>query len=258
MISGKEMRKRLQAAQILLLEPSTTREKFSAMCRMMSGIDSRIDAHLFALERHLSMWDKVSSGDVIGLSAEHLPENTEEEKKRKKWLLLFINGWRQLQSEVTRVQAELSSAHSSPTGDKASHFGKILHFAKGPFGIITFLAFSAVVAAQATAVTITIQNKGCGTMRPSSSFPISLPGLKLPAEPIAPGGSADVVIPGFTVNVDGSQKEAVVLSILNYTLSFQLPNNVKDVTLNGASLLGKKTTVKLSEKNQHILSLICL
>ena len=110
---------------------------------------------------------------------------------------------------------------------------------------------------QATAVDITIENKGCGTMYPSSSIPISLPGLKLPKDPIPSGGSAEITIPGVTVNVDGSRRGVVSLSVLNYSISIQLPSNILDVTFNGESLLGKKTKVRLSERNRHTLVLSC-
>ena len=257
-MGGKEAHRRLAAAQMLLLESLTSREKFSSIRALISGIHPKIDDSLSRIDQHLSAWDKVASGDVISLSAEHLPENTEEEKKRKKWLLIFVNSWRQLGSEVERVRAEMAAAEKAPSaGDKASHWGRVFRFARGPFGIVTILAAGAVFAMQATAVTITIQNKGCGTMYPSGSIPISIPGLSLPKDPIPSGGSANVVIPGVTVNVDGTQKGAVSLGVLNYSLSFQLPLNVKDVTMDGTSLLGKKTEVKLSEKNQHALSLVC-
>ena len=256
-MGGKEAHRRLAAAQMLLLEPSTTREKFSSVRTLIHGIHPSIDSSLSRIDQHLSTWEKVASGDVISLSAEHLPENTEEEKKRKKWLLLFINSWRQLGSEVERVRAEMAAAEKAETpGNNASHWGRVFRYAKGPLGLVTVLAVGVALMHQ-TAVTITVQNKGCGTMYPSGSIPISIPGLSLPKDPIPSGGSAQVVIPGLTVSVDGTQRGVVSLGVLNYSLSFQLPLNVKDVTMDGASLLGKKTEVKLSEKDQHVLSLVC-
>lgn len=256
-MNAAEMRKRLQAAQVLLMEPTTSREKFSAVRNLIQGINPAIDNALRRCDEHFSTWDKIESGDVIHLGAEHLPENTEEEKKRKKWVLLFINGWKDLKNEVTRVQGELSKLEQAETGaEKASVLGKVFGLAKGPLGIITILAVGAVVAMQATAVDIQIENRGCGTLYPSGALP-SLPGFKLPSEPIPSGGTARATLPALPVYVDGTIPGALSLKILTYSLSFQLPSSVDDVTLNGMSLLNKKTEVKLSDQDTHRFALIC-
>ena len=256
-MNHREAHKRLLAAQKLLLGPSTTREKFNSICALIQGINPAVDNVLAECQRQLSTLDKLQDGDVIGLSAEHLPENTEEEKKRKKWLLLFIHSWKQLKSEVARVEQEMHDAsNAQTTGGKTSHWGKIFGAAKGPLGIITVLAVGVAVMHQ-TSVEIAIQNKGCATMYPSGSIPFSLPGLSLPKEPIPSGGSAVATLPGLTVNVDGTASGAVSLKVLTYSLTFQLPSNIEDVTMDGASLLGKVTEVHLSEKDKHTLTLIC-
>ena len=103
-MNSREARKRLQAAQTLLLELSTTREKFTAIRNLINGIHPKIDSALHQCDEHLSTWDKIESGDVIHLTADHLPENTEEEKRRKKFLLLFIKSWKDLKGEVARVE----------------------------------------------------------------------------------------------------------------------------------------------------------
>ncbi|OGG72907.1 hypothetical protein A3A38_03275 [Candidatus Kaiserbacteria bacterium RIFCSPLOWO2_01_FULL_53_17] len=251
-----EAHKRLLAAHTLLMEPTTTREKFNSIRTLIEGVNPSLDAALARVEQELSTWDQIQDGDVIHLTAKHLPENTEEEKKRKKWLLLFINSWRQLKSEVARVEQELQSAdNAQTTGEKASHWGKIFSAAKGPLGIITVLAIGVAVMQQ-TSVEITIQNKGCATMYPSGSIPFSLPGLSLPKDPIPSGGSAVAELPGLTVNVDGTSSSALVLSVLTFSMTFQL-SDVDDVTLDGVSLLGKKTEVRLSESDEHTLILTC-
>lgn len=256
-MNSLDARKRLQAAQVLLLEPSTTREKFNSVRDLVRGINPHLDSALSRIEQHLATWSHIESGDVIHLTADHLPENTEEEKKRKKWLLLFINSWKQLKSEVARVQTELDASQgSNAPSDTGSLIGRILWKAKGPLGIVTVLAVG-VVALQQTGVEIMIQNQGCGTMQVSSSIPISLPGLKMPKDPIPSGGSSIVELPGLNVTVDGTAPGVLSLSVLSYALTFQLPTNIEDVTMNGASLLGKKTEVALSERDKHTLSLIC-
>lgn len=250
----REAHKRLIAAQALLMEPTTTREKISHVFTLLRGAHPSIDSMLHECEKHLSLFDKMASGDVIGLSADHLPENTEEEKKRKKALLLFIGSWRNLKSEVARVQAEFNQNPQSGV-DQASMWGRIFRGAKGPLGIVTVIAIG-VVALQQTSVEVTIQNKGCGTMQPSG-VPISIPGFKLPQDPIPNGGSAILTIPPFALNVDGTQKGTLSLSALTFSFGFELGSNIADVTLDGVSLLGKKTEVHLSEKDSHLLVLRC-
>jgi len=249
-----EAHKRLLAAQKLLLELSTTREKFNSICVLIQGINPAVDNALAECQRQLSTLDKLQDGDVIGLSAEHLPENTEEEKRRKKWLLLFIHSWKQLKSEVARVSQEI---HADPqtSGNTSSGWWRVLKGAKGPLGLVTVLAVG-VVLMQQTSVQVTIQNKGCATLYPSSSIP-SIPGFSMPKDPIASGGSAVMTIPPFVISVDGTQSGALALTALNYSFTFQLPSDIEDVRLNDTSLLGKKSEVHLSEQEKHTLTLSC-
>lgn len=250
-------RERLQAAQQLLLEPTTTRGKFNAVCTLIKGLNPQLDRVLGECQQHLSHIDKLQDGDVIGLTADHLPETTEEEKKRKRLLLLFINSWRQLKSEVTRVQNEFNNLDASQgAAGQASAWGKIFGAAKGPLGVITVIAIG-VVAMQQTSVEITIQNKGCGTMQVSGGMPINIPGLSLPKDPIPSGGSSVVTIPPLPMQVDGTKTGSLSLTALKYSLGFGLPSNITNVTFNEKSLLGTTTTIRLSEKDSHTLALIC-
>ena len=253
-MDAKESAKRMNAAYALLAEPTTTREKISHACVLLKGAHPKIDELVMQCEKALSTIGKIEEGDVIGLSADHLPENTEEEKKRKKALLLFIGSWRNLKSEVGRVQAEFNQNPQSGAG-QASMWGRIFRGAKGPLGVITVIAVG-VVAMQQTSVELIIQNKGCGTLQPSG-VPISIPGFKLPKDPIPSGGSAVATIPPLTMHVDGTQSGSLSLTALKYSLGFELPSSIKDVTLDGASILGKKTEVHLSEKDEHVLVLRC-
>ena len=259
MLFGMDTREggtRLIAAQKLLMEETTSREKFSHVSALVKGLHPKIDEVLTNCEKALSSIDKIQGGDVIGLSADHLPENTEDEKKRKKYLLLFLNSWRQLKSEVARVQAEFDQANGQNAAQQTSMWGKIFSGAKGPLGFVTVIAVG-VVAMQQTSVNITIQNNGCGTMQVSGGIPLNIPGLSFPKDPIPSGGSSVVTIPPLSMIVDGSKAGSLSLTALNYSLGFDLPNNIDDVTLNGASLLGKKTDVRLSESDSHTLELIC-
>ena len=255
----KEAHKRLLAAQTILLEPTTSIDKFNSISTLIRGIHPELDAMLVRVEKELGTFGKIQDGQVIDLVLEHLPEFTEEEKKRKKVLLLFLQTWNKLKGEIARVDAELSAANSSEdSGDKTSHWGRIFNFAKGPLGIVTILAVGIVLVMQQTGVQLTIKNQGCGTMVVSGSMPISLPGLSLPSDPIASGGSGVAIIPPLSLNVDGTQSGILTLNALTFSATFQLPSSISDVTLDGISLLNKKQDVSLSGKKEHTLTLVCL
>ncbi len=250
--------KRILAAKSLLLEPSISREQFTAVRSLIEGINPRLDDALMEIDRQIATVEKAIQGRVIELSAEHLPENTEEEKKRKRALLLFINTWNKFKSEVARVEQELQNAeHTQTPGSQVSVWGRIFNVIKNPFSLVTIVAIGAAVALHTTSVQIEIKNDGCGTMQPSSSIPFPLPGFRLPQDPIASGDTALAILPPLTVDVDGTARSAVILKTLNFSLTFGLPSNIKDVTLNSESLLGKKSQVRLSESKEHVLVLVC-
>ena len=254
----KQAHKRLFAAKALLLEPTTTREKFSAVRNLIEGINPGLDKALLQVDEAISTVEKVIDGRVIQISAEHLPENTEEEKKRKRALLLFLNTWNKLKSEVSRVAAELEHSEQAQTpAEHVSVWGRIFNIAKSPFGIITIVAVGIVVAMQTTSVEVVIQNQGCGTLQPFASIPFSLPGLSLPKDPIPNGGTATATLPPLPVNTDGTAQGMVTMRALTLTMTIQLPSNIRDVTLNGTSLLGKESKVYLSERQEHVLVLAC-
>ena len=88
-------------------------------------------------------------GDVIELAAEHLPEETAEQKKRKKALILFLRSWKNLKTEVGRVGKELDTQNESPSQRQQTRsVARIISGAKGPLGVITIIAVVAVVASQ--------------------------------------------------------------------------------------------------------------
>jgi hypothetical protein len=225
---------------------------------LIEGINPEIDKALLQVDGAISTVEKVLGGRVIQLGAEHLPENTEEEKKRKRALLFFINTWNKLKSEVSRVAAELEHSEQAQTpAEHVSVWGRIFNIAKSPLGVITLVAVGAVVALQTTSVEVFIKNQGCGTLQPFVSMPISLPGLSLPKDPIQSGGMAVAELPPLPVDIDGTVRGIVTMRALTLTMSLELPSNINDVTLNGASLLGKKSKVYLSERQEHELVLVC-
>lgn len=138
-------RERAEAAYKLLQEDATTFDKFQQILTLAKGINPKIDQLLESASKEISRIKKIQQGEVIELSAEALPENTEEEKKRKKFILLFIKYWKQLQSEINRVRLEMGSEKMDTGSGKVESIGRIAAFAKGPFGVITIVAVVAIV-----------------------------------------------------------------------------------------------------------------
>lgn len=134
----QDTKTRILTAYKLLSEETTTQEKFESVRMLIKGIHPRIDAHLEKISQALSDYKKFQKGEIIELTAEKLPENTEEEKRKKKALLLFIRNWKSLQSEVERVRQEFEKNQQGQ--DKITITNKILAGAKGPFGIVTICA----------------------------------------------------------------------------------------------------------------------
>lgn len=253
-----DAKRRLEATQSLFSGSTTSLEKLSAIRDLVRGLHKGIDEKLAQCEEAFSHIDKVASGDIVELSADHLPETTEEEKKRKKALLVFIRFWKDLQSEIARVQIELYTADATQSSaSNVSVWKKILGAAKGPMGITTIVAVGIAIALQATSVHMTIRNNGCGTMTPGS-LPIPLPGLSLPKDPIPNNSSAVATLPALTVSIDGTKSGMLYLQALKYmNISFQIPSDIRSVTLDGASLLKKNTEVKLGDRKEHEIVFNC-
>ena len=132
--------KRIEAGYQLLQENTTTRQKFELIRTLLKGINPKIDQSLETVSKLLSDVEKISNNEIIELSAEYLPENTDEEKRRKKALLSFIKNWKQLRSEVERVRGEFENEKQGKSDTKAQGLGKIIVGSKGPFGIVTIVA----------------------------------------------------------------------------------------------------------------------
>lgn len=253
----KETHKRIVAAQTLLLDSTTSREKFEHIMTLLKGINPTLDGILERCEQELSTIRHIFGLEVVSLMAENLPETSDEHKRRKKAILFFVHTWKNLKSEVARVQAELSQNNQSQTqGQNVSKWRRIFSHAKGPLGIVTVVAVG-LAALQTTAVNITIRNLGCDTMIPSTSMPVAIPGLSLPKDPIPSGGSAMATIPGLTFTIDGTQRGSLTAKAFTFTMGFELSGGLRDVKLDGASLLDKITVVKLSEKKEHELAFVC-
>ena len=138
-MDASSLREKIDSAIRLLSEESTTLAKVERVLTLMHGVDSRIDKRLADINRALGTLKNVSEGDVVELTLENLPEETERDKKRKRAILFLLKSIKELRLEIERVREELSSGRS-PEQEGAETLGKIAAYAKGPFGIITLLA----------------------------------------------------------------------------------------------------------------------
>ena len=89
-MDDKATHKKVAAAQMLLLEPTTSIEKFAHVRTLLTGINPALDDALESCGRELSTISKMLGLDVISLTAENLPEHTDEHKRRKKAILFFL------------------------------------------------------------------------------------------------------------------------------------------------------------------------
>lgn len=137
-----EQKQKIEAAYKLLSEESTTLEKFDSASKLLIGINPKIDKNLQTCSKVLLGIENIQSGEVIDLFVKNFPENTPEEKRRKKAILLFIKYWKDLRNEVSRIKGELDEykGQEKSVQQQITSFGKIAAFAKGPFGIITLAA----------------------------------------------------------------------------------------------------------------------
>jgi hypothetical protein len=253
----EEAKKRVLAAQELLNEQATTKAKFESVRTLIRGINPRIDGALNKCSKALTDLTKLQKGEVIELAAEHLPEDTEEKKKRKKALLLFIKLWKDLKGEVARVEVELKEGrHGQSSAQTLGSFGRILALAKGPLGIVTILAV-AIAVLKFSEVEVVIRNRGCEPLRPAVSMPVRIPGLSLPSEPIPDGGQASAYLPPLKFTVDGSGGSTIRISAFGLHLDYELEGRGIDVAFNGESLIGKQMSIDFGSQKQHDLVVTC-
>ena len=248
------MKSRIVAARELMRSDTTTAEKFEALEKILRGINPKIDKTLAMAAGALKKVEQFQETAVIELTAERLPEKTEKQKKRKKYLLLFLQYWDDLKDEVERVRGELQSSDSNVVKG-----GKIAGLAKGPLGAIT--AIAAVIAGglvllNSVAVSVVVKNKGCDTILPQTTAAVSLPGLVIPNQPIPAGGSVTATLPPLTLTVDNSSGDSLRLTAYGLHLTFDYSGKV-DIIFDGTSLIGKATTLNLGDLKQHELIISC-
>jgi len=246
-MDAKAIEKRLFAAQQILQNQTVSKETFYALRTLLHGVHPKIDLHLASAGKALTHIEKIQRGDVIALTIESLPEDTVENKKRKKAIIFFLKFWNDLKGEVKRVQAEFHGNFS---------IGKIIAGAKGPLGLITLIA-AGVAALQLTSVEIRIKNSGCETIHPVVSFPVKIPGLTLPDTPIPSGGEGVAKLPPLTLTADGTKPNAIHLTGYGISYNFTLGTSGISLFFDGQPLNGNKTTLALGSSKEHELLIEC-
>lgn len=136
-------KEKIETIRKLLSQESTTLEKFQSVTRLAKRINPKIDEALNKASETLGKIENLSKGEIIELSADLLPEESEKQKKRKKTIVLFIKYYKELRSEIERIKMELerdSGRDSKSVSKQLGTASRIVAFAKGPFGIITITA----------------------------------------------------------------------------------------------------------------------
>lgn len=158
-----EFKSKIVALFRILSEESTSFEKLENALFLVHGIDPRIEAVLSKTERSLSELRSVWDGDMLSLSAEFLPEETEKDKKRKKKLLFLIADIHNLEKELDRVSKSFKESNHS-TKSNISIVSKLFYSAKGPFGLITLAAVIIVIGGLIFKGGISKQNSYLGAL----------------------------------------------------------------------------------------------
>lgn len=144
MASIENTKNKIEAAYELLKEETTTVQKFEHVRVLIKGINSTVDEHLKTCSETITKLKNLQEGNVVELSKELIAENTEEEKKRKKILLTFINSWNQLRGEVKFINDKFQDTTQDKEDvlNRQNAFGlaRIITSLKGPFGVITIAA----------------------------------------------------------------------------------------------------------------------
>ncbi len=244
---------RLLKAETLLNDTSTNKEKFDALRDLIHGINPNLDKTLAQSSDAFSKIEGIMTGDIITVSSEYLPEQTEEEKKRKRAILFFIKTWNDLKGEVRRVrQAYEQQAAESRTS--AGTLTKLIAYAKGPLGLITIAAI-ALVFLQMQAGKVAITNRGCNSFSPPGILTLPLPGLQLPKGPIVDGATETAVVPPLTLTVDATNKGAIKVKTLGVAYTFKIDNI--GLEFDGVTLNGKETDITISRGKTHQLVITC-
>ena len=190
MVYPTDIKEKMEAAYGLLGQNVISVDAFEKVRALLKGYNPALDRKLEFCSKAFNEVQKIHAGDIAVLTAETLPEQSEEQKKRKKALLFFIETIKDLQSEIKRVENEISAKDN-----KAWHWGRIIKFAKGPFGLIT-LAALVIVAGMFVLHQSTTQT--AAHIRPKTSLQVIIyQDKKLPLSQLYVGHGSDCDSPHY-------------------------------------------------------------
>ncbi len=241
--------KRIHAAYELLQTETLNTGTFEEVRTLLSGINAKLDGTLAAAGKAYKQIEHLQKGDVVELTLEAIPDATPEDKKRKKAILFFLKFWKDLESEVARIEKELGHTDTNTPA-------KILSHAKGPLGIITLIA-AVVAVMKVSEVSITIKNIDCQPIAPPTGFALNIPGLKVPSETIPSGGQAEAKLPPLQATVDATSSRNVQLKMYGMTFNFALESSGIQLFFNDKLLNGRLTSINLGSQKTHTLKVVC-
>lgn len=257
------MQAKIAAAYSLLVDKTTTFEKFDKVTTLLKGINPKVDRYLNDCLKSIRQLKQISEGDVIELTAQAIPENTTDQKKRKKLLLVFIGHFKKLKLEVARIH-DLYNQGKGDDGklsmqEHVSIIGKIATTAKGPFGLISLAALTILgilYFINSSSVVINIQNNGCPTIRPPVNLPKLIPGISIP-ESIPSQGQAQARVPPVKFQVNAGPNN-IKLSAFGLNYNFALNQRTTNLVFDNKPLIGDNLTVNLASAKEHTLIITCL
>src|SRR5260221_10013633 len=105
---SSENHEKIVSAYSLLQGATLSVDTFEHVHTLLKGLHPTLDKRLGECSKALDKFQKIQAGDIITLSVEAIPEDSEDKKKRKKALLFFISSLKNLKSEIARIDGEFS------------------------------------------------------------------------------------------------------------------------------------------------------
>ncbi len=231
-----QKKKKRRARTVLLLFLQKLRKK----CGSFDGIQDWYDF----LRSHLD--------PIVEQYHDVIPENTLKQFEKAHHLAhtgreALHEACHKLQSDVTDVAKLL------PKGSPLIKF-LILGTA-----ITSGVVAAAVLYINMQTVEIVVKNRGCQSLTPVVSLPITIPGLELFTNSIPDGGQDTIRLLPLPVTINAATPGALSISLLGASLPFEYQSalGARDIIFDGVSLLGKKTALNLRSQDTHEVIIVC-
>ncbi|MCU0490795.1 MAG: hypothetical protein MUD01_04375 [Chloroflexaceae bacterium] len=143
----------------------------------------------------------------------------------------------------------------------ARRWGPLRLLAAAAGGLATLLVLAVVVLAIIFATrpgaTLGVINQNCTPLR--LTLPVSIPRVSLPDQAIGQGQRGEVSLPAFAVEVDGTAfPRLTIAGLMLVTIPIDLgATQVRDLLLDGTTLVGQRRQLDLRDQPDHELVVIC-